>query len=153
MALNRDHAIQLHLGGTVALPGPFPETGEIRLDRNGVKFELREAEQVATAALIVVKHLLSARRETTMFVMADDARALCHSPDPDNPEQIEWWIGPEVIHQLQSRDGPVTGILFVKESGQLVQRLSEGTTAAAILNFTVPSSGGGRNPVCEHFTG
>ena len=154
MELTREQLIEIHLAGTVALPGPYPESGHIKLQHEGYK--LKGAEKAS--GYVRLEYRISPKRTVVRIIPMEHVSAILWT-SADRTLGIEagdWWLGSEVTYfrpkkaskPLKGQDvkqqgdqanqaaatlREARGVVFVQETAPMLLQLEVGVTAAESL--------------------
>lgn len=144
-----DRLKALHLAGTVSIPSPFPQIGCISLATLRSPGDARRTaqQQRRTAeTFLQIEHVQSPRLMISRVVSLADVQAVFLPESPEQPhfDQGVWHLGGvgqrDVVALLRGPgpDKRVLGIVYVKESAQLLMQVEVGMTAAESVEYYPP---------------
>jgi hypothetical protein len=143
--LSRRQLRALHLAGTVPVPSPYPEVGRISLRPGALGYEC--AGEGTAGDLVAVEHRQTSRVTVTRLVRLEDVAALVLLRRARRCRRAAvWYYGPEIRVVLEEQcnanaPGLVTGIVYVRESAQVVMQVEVGMTAAESAEYYPPVVG------------
>jgi hypothetical protein len=138
----------LVLGGTIALPAPFPRVGNLCLaNTSKVKKIFGDCEGVA---LLKIVHTIEPSTQIVRTVVLRHVRAIFQPTDPRNPilDEGNWSFFPFSESFLEKM--PTSGIVFVPEHIPVMTKVIFSGTAAESAEYCPPIHRGGCDPDCRH---
>jgi hypothetical protein len=169
MELTREQLIEIHLAGTVALPGPYPESGRIKLQHEGYKLKGEEK----ASGYVRLEYRVSPKRTVVRIIPMEHVSAILWTSQDKTlgVETGDWWLGSEVINlrpkkggkppkgpdvkpqgdqtEQTSASGAAGGIVFVQETAPVLLQIEMGVTAAESLETDGMDPGVRCDPCCR----
>ena len=126
MSLSFEQRLRLRLAGTIRLPEPFPETGQ-------VSFESTDTTGTDPLdGMVTVKYDYSPRRTVCWVFHSSDLVAFNSNPDSRPPVSRPgaWRLDADALRYLAGQTDPISGAVCVRESAQVLIQTEVGVTAA-----------------------
>ena len=144
MRLSDQQKRKLFIAGTVALPPPFPQLGEIWIEREGVEF-CENTEYSSRVDVLCVRTSHEPFWSVERRVLLSDVAAVFIPTDPDATEidlaRGEFILGADlkcrsdVPEKHDPNDTPWRGIVFVPENARVLISSETAMTAADSLHY------------------
>lgn len=135
----------MYLSGTVTIPSPFPEVGQLSLQR--LTSMPSNKPRAAHKDFLCIEHIQSHRLMVARFVALEDVSAvLLVENGVVEMEDGRWLIGAAGQHELlaklrKAKARPISGIAYVREHAQVLMRVETGMTAAESSEYYPPNVG------------
>lgn len=133
MPLERSQLIRLQLAGTVALPSPYPTIGAVTREAEPISYK---GGRTSDEHVVYITHEDGHARTVTWCVSTSDIVAL---EEKNNlAADSNWHLGPEVVDAIDP-DETVNGILYIRETAQVLLRTEVGLSALDSADVRVVS--------------
>jgi hypothetical protein len=145
MTCSFDPQRAMYLSGTVTIPSPFPEVGQLSLQR--LTSATPSKQRVAHKDFLCIEHIQSHRLMVARFVALDDVSAVLLVENGDvGMDDGRWLVGSAGQHELlaklrKAKSRRIEGIAYVREHAQVLMRVETGMTAAESSEYYPPNVG------------
>lgn len=132
-----------YLSGTVTIPSPFPEVGQLSLQR--LSSTAPRKRRTVHIDFLCIEHTQSHGVMIARFVSLDDVTAvLLVENGKVKQNDGHWLVGAAGQHELlarlrKSKTRPVEGIAYVREHAQVLMRVETGMTAVESSEYYPPT--------------